>query len=123
MLFRDQPMKHKFEINCQLIKDIKVPQDRLLCPIHVDNKNKQIFANILFQCVTRPDLSEVPLSCFCSLLLGLHLWFSDSLQSLKRKLEGGQTDKMKAERQCQEAQTKLEVLSKYFKEKEAELTR
>ncbi|WAR19481.1 TGO1-like protein [Mya arenaria] len=47
----------------------------------------------------------------------------DQMQSLKRKLEGGQTDKMKAERQCQEAQTKLEVLSKYFREKETELTR
>lgn len=45
------------------------------------------------------------------------------MQLLKRKMEGMQTDKMKAERQSQEAQTKLEVLSKYFKEKEAELTR
>lgn len=48
---------------------------------------------------------------------------SDQVQLLKRKFESNQTDKMKAERQCQEAQTKLEVLSKYFKEKEAELTR
>lgn len=48
---------------------------------------------------------------------------ADQVQLLKRKFEGNQTDKMKAERQCQEAQTKLEVLSKYFKEKEAELTR
>ncbi|XP_060561150.1 transport and Golgi organization protein 1 homolog isoform X3 [Ruditapes philippinarum] len=47
----------------------------------------------------------------------------DQVQLLKRKFESNQTDKMKAERQCQEAQTKLEVLSKYFKEKEAELTR
>ncbi|KAL4238574.1 lipoprotein transporter [Mactra antiquata] len=47
----------------------------------------------------------------------------DQVQLLKRRMETNQTDKMKAERQCQEAQTKLEVLSKYFKEKEAELTR
>ncbi|XP_052273040.1 transport and Golgi organization protein 1 homolog isoform X2 [Dreissena polymorpha] len=47
----------------------------------------------------------------------------DQIQGLKRHLETGQTDKMKAERQCQEAQTRLEVLSKYFREKEAELTR
>ncbi|XP_053402458.1 transport and Golgi organization protein 1 homolog isoform X2 [Mercenaria mercenaria] len=47
----------------------------------------------------------------------------DQVQLLKRKFESNQTDKMKAERQCQEAQTKLEVLSKYFREKEAELTR
>ena len=49
--------------------------------------------------------------------------FSDQIENLKKKMETNQTDKMKAERQCQEAQTKLEVLSKYFKEKEAELTR
>ena len=45
------------------------------------------------------------------------------MEEIKRKMESHQADKMKAERQCQEAQTKLEVLSKYFKEKEAELTR
>ena len=49
--------------------------------------------------------------------------FSDQIEAIKGKMESHQTDKMKAERQCQEAQTKLEVLSKYFKEKEAELTR
>ena len=48
---------------------------------------------------------------------------ADQIQMLKRKMESMQTDKMKAERHGQEAQTKLEVLSKYFKEKEAELTR
>ena len=51
------------------------------------------------------------------------LLFSDQIEAIKGKMESHQTDKMKAERQCQEAQTKLEVLSKYFKEKEAELTR
>jgi len=40
-------------------RHIKVPQDRLLCSTHVDNKKKQAFENFL--CVTRPDLSGVPL--------------------------------------------------------------
>ena len=55
----------------------------------------------------------------------ISIWslISDQIENLKKKMETNQTDKMKAERQCQEAQTKLEVLSKYFKEKEAELTR
>ena len=43
-------------------RPIKVPQDRLLCPTHVDNKNKQVFKKILLRCVTRPDLSGVPLT-------------------------------------------------------------
>ena len=42
-------------------RHIKVPQDRLLCPPHVDNKKKQVFEKNLFKCVTRPDLTEVPL--------------------------------------------------------------
>jgi len=41
-------------------RHIKVPQDRLLCSTHVDNKKKQAFQNFL--CVTRPDLSGVPLT-------------------------------------------------------------
>ena len=28
----------------------KVPQDRLLCPTHVDNKKKQVFNFFLFKC-------------------------------------------------------------------------
>jgi len=48
-------------MNCQLIKDIiKGPQDRLLCPTHLNNKKNQVFENFLFKCVTRPDLSGVP---------------------------------------------------------------
>jgi len=48
-------------MNCQLIKDIiKVPQDRLLCPTHVNNKKNQVFENFLFKRVTRPDFSGVP---------------------------------------------------------------
>jgi len=42
-------------------RHIKVPQDTLLCPTHVNNKIKLVFENILFRCVTRPDLSVVPL--------------------------------------------------------------
>lgn len=56
-------------------------------------------------------------------IIQMTVTISDQIQSLKRKMETMQTDKMKAERHSQEAQTKLEVLSKYFKEKEAELTR
>ena len=42
---------------------IMVPQDRLLCPTHVDNKNKTGFRKVLLSdCVTRPDFSGVPLS-------------------------------------------------------------
>ena len=37
-------------------RHIKVPQCRLLCHTHVDNKKKQAFENYLFKCVTRPDL-------------------------------------------------------------------
>ena len=40
---------------------IKVPQDRTICPKRVDNKKKQVFEIFHFKCVTRPDLSEVPL--------------------------------------------------------------
>ncbi|KAL3872548.1 hypothetical protein ACJMK2_035771, partial [Sinanodonta woodiana] len=47
----------------------------------------------------------------------------DQIEQLKKKMETMQTDKMKAERQCTEAQTKLQVLTNYFKEKEADLTR
>ena len=36
-------------------------------------------------------------------------------------MESSMADKMKAERQCQEAQTKLNVLSAYFKDKELQL--
>jgi len=38
-------------------RHIKVPQDRLLCPTHINNKKKQVF---LLKCVTQPDLSRVP---------------------------------------------------------------
>jgi len=34
---------------------MKVPQDRLLCPTHVNNKKKQVFE--IFLCVTQPDIS------------------------------------------------------------------
>jgi len=43
------------------IRHIKVPQDRLLCPTAIDNKKKQFSENLLSKCVTRPDLSGVPL--------------------------------------------------------------
>ncbi|BFZ07952.1 hypothetical protein BsWGS_10991 [Bradybaena similaris] len=45
------------------------------------------------------------------------------LESSRRSLETSMTDKMKAERQYQEAQTKFNVLSSYFKEKEMQLQR
>ena len=35
---------------------IMVPQDKLLCPTHIDNKKKPVFDNFLFRCVTGPDL-------------------------------------------------------------------
>jgi len=43
-------------------RHIKVPQDRLLCLTHVDNKKKQVFEKNLFNCVTRPELGGVPLN-------------------------------------------------------------
>jgi len=43
-------------------RHIKAPEDRLLCNTHADNKKKQVFEKKKFRCVTRPDLSEVPLS-------------------------------------------------------------
>ncbi|KAK6183005.1 hypothetical protein SNE40_010562 [Patella caerulea] len=45
----------------------------------------------------------------------------DQLDKLRREMESFQADKMKAERQYQESQTKLNVLSNYFKEKEMQL--
>ena len=48
-------------VYCQPITDIlriKVPQDRLQYPTHVDNKKKQGF---FFKCVTQPHPSRVPL--------------------------------------------------------------
>uniref|UniRef100_A0A0B7BH78 SH3 domain-containing protein n=1 Tax=Arion vulgaris TaxID=1028688 RepID=A0A0B7BH78_9EUPU len=47
----------------------------------------------------------------------------EQLESSRRSVESSMADKMKAERQCQEAQTKLSVLSSYFKEKEMQLQR
>ncbi|XP_041352768.1 transport and Golgi organization protein 1 homolog isoform X2 [Gigantopelta aegis] len=47
----------------------------------------------------------------------------DQLEKSRRDMEMMQTDKMKAERQNQEAQTKLNVLSNYFKEKEMQMQR
>ncbi|XP_046551794.1 transport and Golgi organization protein 1 homolog [Haliotis rubra] len=47
----------------------------------------------------------------------------DQLEKCRRDMETLQTDKMKADRQCLEAQTKLNVLSNYFKEKETQLQR
>jgi len=47
-------------MNCKPIKDI--PQDRLLCLTHVNNKKKQVFENFLFKCVTRPDIGGVRLT-------------------------------------------------------------
>ncbi|KAH9512301.1 hypothetical protein Btru_041417 [Bulinus truncatus] len=47
----------------------------------------------------------------------------EQLESSRRSVESSMADKMKAERQCQEAQTKLNVLSSYFKEKEMQLQR
>ncbi|XP_069118577.1 transport and Golgi organization protein 1 homolog isoform X3 [Argopecten irradians] len=47
----------------------------------------------------------------------------EQIASLQAKLESFQADKMKADRQCHEAQTKLNVLTHYFKEKEVQLQR
>uniref|UniRef100_A0A2C9L587 SH3 domain-containing protein n=1 Tax=Biomphalaria glabrata TaxID=6526 RepID=A0A2C9L587_BIOGL len=47
----------------------------------------------------------------------------EQLENSRRSVESSMADKMKAERQCQEAQTKLNVLSSYFKEKEMQLQR
>ncbi|XP_056021137.1 transport and Golgi organization protein 1 homolog isoform X2 [Ostrea edulis] len=47
----------------------------------------------------------------------------ERILDLERRAENLQSDKMKAERQNSEAQTKLEVLSNYFKQKELELQR
>ncbi|CAG2194557.1 unnamed protein product [Mytilus edulis] len=47
----------------------------------------------------------------------------EQIAELERKMEGLKTDKMKAERQSNEATTKLNVLTNYFKEKEAQLQR
>ena len=35
---------------------------RLLCPTHAGSKKKQVFETNLFKCLTRPDLSGVPLN-------------------------------------------------------------
>lgn len=55
----------------------------------------------------------------------LKVWclFTEQLECVRREAESCMADKMKAERQCQEAQTKLSVLSGYFKEKELQLQR
>jgi len=42
------------------IKDNKVLQNRFIYTKYVGNK--KVFENFLFKCVTRPDLSGVPLS-------------------------------------------------------------
>ncbi|CAL1547461.1 unnamed protein product [Lymnaea stagnalis] len=47
----------------------------------------------------------------------------EQLENSRRSVESSTADKMKAERQCQEAQTKLTVLSNYFKDKELQLQR
>ncbi|XP_060070529.1 transport and Golgi organization protein 1-like [Ylistrum balloti] len=47
----------------------------------------------------------------------------EQIACLQAKLESFQADKMKADRQCHEAQTKLNVLTHYFKEKEVQLQR
>ncbi|ESO91967.1 hypothetical protein LOTGIDRAFT_233267 [Lottia gigantea] len=47
----------------------------------------------------------------------------DQLDKARLNMESFQADKMKAERQFQESQTKLNVLSNYFKEKEMQLQR
>lgn len=48
---------------------------------------------------------------------------TERILDLERKAESLNSDKMKAERQNSDAQTKLEVLSNYFKQKELELQR
>lgn len=48
---------------------------------------------------------------------------TERILDLERKAESLNSDKMKAERQNSEAQTKLDVLSNYFKQKELELQR
>ncbi|KAK7103334.1 hypothetical protein V1264_018253 [Littorina saxatilis] len=47
----------------------------------------------------------------------------EQLECARREMESSMADKMKAERQAQEAQTKLNVLSSYFKDKELQLQR
>ena len=53
------------------------------------------------------------------------IWFifTEQIAELERKVERMKTDKMKAERQSTESTTKLNVLTNYFKEKEAQLQR
>lgn len=48
---------------------------------------------------------------------------TERILDLERKAESLNSDKMKAERQNSDAQTKLEVLSNYFQQKELELQR
>lgn len=49
-------------------------------------------------------------------------WFiTEQIADLERKAESLQMDKMKADRQSHDLQTKLNVLSNYFKEKELQL--
>ena len=40
---------------------IKVPNNRLICSTHVDNKKTTGFLKHIFKCVTRPDHRGVPL--------------------------------------------------------------
>lgn len=49
--------------------------------------------------------------------------FTEKILDLERKSEQLRIEKMKADRQHQESQTKLEVLSTYFKQKELEMQR
>jgi len=46
-------------MNCQRIKNIKAPQGTLLCPTHVDNKEKTGFQKYIFTDYgTRQNLSK-----------------------------------------------------------------
>jgi len=42
-------------------KWIKVSQDRLICPTHVNKRKKKVLENFLFWCVTWSNLNGIPL--------------------------------------------------------------
>ncbi|GFR66674.1 melanoma inhibitory activity protein 3 [Elysia marginata] len=88
-----------------------------------DEEFKQMQESLLF----KENELEVLKDCFLQLKSfednGTNEDDMEQLASAQRSMETSMADKMKAERQCQEAQTKLSVLSSYFKEKEMQLQR
>lgn len=81
---------------------------------------------MVFYPMSHPDslFVEVLKSSIYSLLIyPILILCTERILDLERKAESLNSDKMKAERQNSEAQTKLDVLSNYFKQKELELQR